>query len=274
MTEEFSLVGDLVDRERRSERPALYAAALDRTYSYFDLCNTAAKAGNVLSHVGVREGDRLVVDADHHPQAVFTFLGAALLGAVTEFASDIDPECDARAVVVPVEREGEFDLPGGSKLVAFGGDPDRPGTTHWEAEVWSENPAFPPTFHDPADPVLRGRVGDAVGDAAGDTAGDAGGDGTGDGGSDDARAYSHADLLAAAGEAVDALDLDADSRVAVRAPLSDPRAVAAGVLAPLVAGGAIALPNGDAPFDATATVVAARGGDDESVVLDVADVRL
>ncbi|GAA0219503.1 AMP-binding protein [Halobaculum roseum] len=262
MTQEFSLVGDLVDRERRSERPALHAAALDRTYSYFDLCNTAAKAGNVLSHVGVREGDRLVVDADPHPQAVFTFLGAALLGAVTEFASDIDPECDARAVVVPVEREGEFDLPGGSKLVAFGGDPDRPGTTHWEGEVWSENPAFPPTFHDPADPVLRGRVGDAAGDAAGERA------------TDDDRAYSHADLLAAAGEAVDALDLDADSRVAVRAPLSDPRAVAAGVLAPLVAGGAIALPNGDAPFDATATVVAARGGDDESAVLDVADVRL
>ncbi|UIO98989.1 AMP-binding protein [Halobaculum sp. CBA1158] len=255
---ELSLVGDLVARERRSERPALHAAALDRTYSYFDLCNTACKAGNVLSHVGVREGDRLVVDADPHPQAVFTFLGAALLGAVTEFDSDPGRECDARAVVVPVEREDEFDLPGGSKLVAFGGDPVRPATTHWEEEVWSENPAFPPTFHDPSEPILRGRVGDAAGDAAGD----------------DGRTYSHADLLAAAGDAVDALDLDADSRVGVRAPLSDPRTVAAGVLAPLAAGGVIALPDGDVSIDATAAVVAGDGTATENGVLDVVDVTL
>jgi len=248
MTEEFSLVGDLVARERRSERRALHAAALDRTYSYFDLCNTAYKAGNVLSHVGVREGDRVVVDPGPHPQPIFTFLGAALLGAVTEFSSDIDPECDARAVVVPVEREGAFDLPGGSKLVAFGGDPDRPGTTHWEQEVWSENPAFPPTFHDPADPVIRDPDAD--------------------------RTYSHADLLAAARDAADALDLDTDSRVAVRSSVSDPRTVAAGVLAPLVTGGAIVLPTGDDAVDATPAVVAGDGSVPEERALDVADVTV
>ncbi|MXR42306.1 AMP-binding protein [Halobaculum sp. WSA2] len=248
MTEEFSLVGDLVDRDRRSDRPALHAAELDRTYSYFDLCNTAAKAGNVLSHVGVREGDRLVVDAAPHPQAVFTFLGAALLGAVTEFGSDIDPGCDARGVVVPVEREPEFDLPGGSKLVAFGGDPERPDTTHWEEEVWSENPAFPPTVHDPADPVIRDPEAD--------------------------RTYSHADLLAAARDAADALDLDTDTRVAVRASLSDPRTVAAGVLAPLVTGCSIVLPAGDDAEDATAAVVAGDGSVPEERVLDAADVTL
>ncbi|SHH64039.1 AMP-binding protein [Halobaculum gomorrense] len=224
-----TLVGDLVTRERRSDRLALHAAELDRTYSYFDLCNTACKAGNVLSHLGVREGDRVAVAPEPLPEPVLTFLGAALLGAVTEFDADIDPESDARAVVVPAERESEFDLPGGSKLCVFGGAPDRPDTTHWEQEVWSENPAFPPTFHDPADPVL--------GDADGD------------------RTYSHADLLEAARGVADALDLGADSRVAVRASLSDPRAVAAGVLAPLRVGGAIALPDGDAGLDATAAVV-------------------
>ncbi|MFC6785715.1 acetyl-CoA synthetase [Halobaculum halobium] len=249
---DFSLVGDLLARERRSDRPALYAAELDRTYSYFDLCNTAYKAGNVLSHVGVREGDRVVVDPDPHPQPIFTFLGAALLGAVSEFDADPGRECDARAVVVPVEREGAFDLPGGSKLVAFGGDPDRPDTTHWEEEVWSENPAFPPTFHDPGDAVLRGRQ--QVGD--------------------DPRAYSHADLLAAARDAEDAVGIDADSRVAVRAPLSDARTVAAGVLAPLLAGGTIALPAEDAPLEATAAVVAGDGPVPETRVLNVADVPL
>ncbi|WP_435065004.1 acetyl-CoA synthetase [Halobaculum sp. EA56] len=227
--EEFDLVGDLVARERRSERLALHAAELDRTYSYFDLCNTACKAGNVLRHVGVREGDRLVVDPTPLPEPLLTFFGAALLGAVTEFDADIDPESDARAVVVPAERESAFDLPGGSKLCVFGGAPDRPDTTHWEQEVWSENPAFPPTVHDPGDAVLR--------DAETGTT------------------YSHADLLAAAGDAVGALALDSDSRVAVRAPLSDPRTVAAGVLAPLVAGGAVALPGRDASLDATAAVV-------------------
>ncbi|QZX99325.1 AMP-binding protein [Halobaculum rubrum] len=248
MTEEFTLVGDLVARDRRSERPALHAAELDRTYSYFDLCNTAYKAGNVLSHIGVREGDRVVIDADPHPQAVFTFLGAALLGAVTEFASDIDPESDARAVVVPAQREHEFDLPGGSKLVAFGGDPERPDTTHWEEEVWSENPAFPPTFHDTEDLVLR--------DA------------------DTDRTYSHADLLDAARETADELALDAESRVAVRAPLSDPRTVAAGVVAPLAAGGAVALPDGDASLDATTAVVADGRAAPEDLTLGLDAVSL
>ena len=226
----FDLVGDLVGRERRSDRLALHAAELDRRYSYFDLCNTACKAGNVLRHLGVREGDRVVVDPRPLPEPVFTFLGAALLGAVAEFGADIDPAGDARAVVVGAGREAEFDLPGGSKLCVFGDEPDRPNTTHWEAEVWSENPAFPPTDHDPADPVLCAP--------------------------DDGAARSHAALLAAAGDAVEALGLDTDSRVAVRAPLSDPRTVAAGVIAPLVAGAAIALPSGDDPVDATGAVVA------------------
>ncbi|MFC7096202.1 acetyl-CoA synthetase [Halobaculum marinum] len=248
MTEDIALVGDLVARERRSERLALHAAELDRTYSYFDLCNTACKVGNVLSHRGVREGDRLVVDPVPLPESVLTFLGAGLLGAVTEFDADPGRECDARAVVVPADREAEFDLPGGSKLICFGGDPERPDTTHWEQEVWSENPAFPPTFHDSGDPVLRDPDAD--------------------------RTYSHAELLDGAGEAVDALAIDADSRVAVRAPLSDPRTVAAGVLAPLLAGGAVALPNGDDPIDATAAVVAENGDAAEERVLAVDAVSL
>ncbi|PSQ08080.1 acetyl-CoA synthetase [Halobacteriales archaeon QS_6_71_20] len=227
---EFDLVGDLVARDRRSDRLALRAAEFDRTYSYFDLCNTACKAGNVLRHLGVREGDRVVVDPIAAPEPVLTFLGAALLGAVTEFDADPGGDTDAHAVVVPVGREDEFDLPGGSSLCVFGGEPDRPGTTHWEAEVWSENPAFPPTAHEAAAPVLRGTASEDPTDAA--------------------RTRSHADLLAAAGDAAAALGLDADARVAVRAPLSDPRTVAAGVIAPLAAGGTVALPDRDAALDA------------------------
>ncbi|WP_277552455.1 acetyl-CoA synthetase [Halobaculum limi] len=250
MTEDLTLVGDLVARERRSEQLALHAAELDRTYSYWDLCNTACKVGNVLSHVGIREGDRLVIDPAPVPEPILTFLGGALLGTVTEFDSDPPTDCDARGVVVPVEREAEFDLPGGSKLCAYGGDPERPDTTHWEQEVWSENPAFPPTFHDPADPVLRGSV---------------------DG---EERTLSHADLLGTARDAVEALEMDAESKVAIRAPLSDPRTVAAGVLAPLLAGGAVAIPHGDDAMDATASVVGAEQTAPESRTLAVDSISI
>lgn len=250
MTDGITLVGDLVARDRRSEALALHAAELDRTYSYFDLCNTACKAGNVLSHMGVREGDRLVIDPAPVPEPIFTFLGGALLGAVTEFDPDPPADCDARGVVVPVEREAEFDLPGGSKLCAYGGDPDRPDTTHWEQEVWSENPAFPPTFHDPADPVLRGSVDGEV------------------------RTLSHADLLGAARDAVETLGLDTESKVAIRAPLTDPRTVAAGVLAPLLAGGVVAIPHEDEAMDATASVVAADQTAPEARTLAVGSISI
>ncbi|MFC7137130.1 hypothetical protein ACFQRB_13100 [Halobaculum litoreum] len=114
--------------------------------------------------------------------------------------------------------------------------------------MWSENPAFPPTFHDPADPVLRDPDAD--------------------------RTYSHAELLDGARDAAATLELDADSRVAVRAPLTDPRTVAAGVLAPLLVGGAVALPEGDAPLDATAAVVGTDGTAAEERTLSVDAVSL
>ncbi|WP_313695231.1 acetyl-CoA synthetase [Halorarum halobium] len=202
-----TLVGDLLARDRRDRTTALHVAASDRTLSYRDLCTTAYKAGNVLSHHGVRAGDVVDVEPRPAPEPVLTFLGATLLGAVTAFRADpgADDVTDARAVVVHAEREDEFDLPPGARLLAFGGEPDRPTTTHWEGEVWSENPAFPPTDHDPDDPVL------AVGDGG----------------------YSHARLLRGAN------GLRAD-RVAgrdrpIRDPLSDPGAVVA-LLAALLDG--------------------------------------
>ncbi|QLG27003.1 AMP-binding protein [Halorarum halophilum] len=214
-----ALVGDLLARDRRDGSPALHAAAPDRTISYRDLCTTAYKVGNVLSHHGVRAGDRVAVEPLPLPEPVLTFLGAAMLGAVTEFRAE--PGTDARAAVVHADREDEFDLPPGSRLVAFGGAPERATTTHWEGEVWSENPAFPPTDVEPTDPVL----------AAED-----------DGG---VEQFSHRDLLVVARDAVERLELDGGSNLALHASLADPYAVAAGVLAPLLVGGCICLPDED-----------------------------
>jgi hypothetical protein len=132
-------------------------------------------------------------------------------------------------VLVPVDREAEFDLPPGSNLAVHGGAPSAPGTTHWEQEVWSENPAVHPADVSPADPALA----------------------TAD------RRFDHAELLSAARDAVDAASLTADDEVAVRGSLGHPGVVAAGVLAPLLAGATVVFPDGDATVD----VGVAPGGD-------------
>lgn len=228
-----ALVGDLLARDRRDGSPALHAAEPDRTISYRDLCTTAYKVGNVLSHHGVRAGDRVAVEPLPLPEPVSTFLGAAMLGAVTEFRAD--PGTDARAAVVHADREGEFDLPPGSRLLAFGGTPECPTTTHWEGEVWSENPAFPPTDVAPDDPVLAAEA-----------------DGEGE-------RFSHRALLAVARDAVERLELDGDSRLAVRASLAEPSAVAAGVLAPLLVGGCVCLPDDEGATGMAATAAVTDG---------------
>ncbi|WP_129115745.1 AMP-binding protein [Halegenticoccus tardaugens] len=207
---------DLVARDRRSERPALRIPGVSRAYSYHDVCTTAWKAGNALRYLGVGRGRRVELDDDPFVAPVVTFFGALLLGAETSF---VPGEGEARAVVVRRSREAEFDdLPPGRKLVVYGGPPSSPTVAHWERDVWSENPSFPPVAVAPTDPALV----------------------------TDGRAYAHADLLAAARRVVDRFGLDADGDVAVRAPLRRPGTVAAGLVAPLLAGGTIVFPDPDA----------------------------
>ena len=245
------VVGDLVARERRSDRPALRALPSGREQSYRDFCTTAYKAGNFLRYLGVGPGDRIAVAADPRPEPVVTFLGAALLGAVTRFGDPATADGDGteaergdgpgrlRAVVAGVEREADLDPPPGRRLAVYGGEPAGAATAHWERDVWSENPAFPPTDVAPGDPILAAGV-------AGDR-----------------RDCSHADALAAAAAVADALALSAGDAVALRAPLSDPRAVVGGVLAPLLADGTAVLVGEAADgegIDATAAVVADGAG--------------
>ena len=219
-------VGELVARERRNDTLAVYAAAQDRTYSYFDLCNTAAKAGNVLRHVGVRPGDTVWIEPRPDPEPVITALGAAQLGAVVRFVGPHDGKAgwladeQPTAVVVHAAAESVASVDPGTSLVVYGDKPDGAGVTHWETEVWSENPAAPPAPIGPTDPVL------AVG----------------------RDQYSHRTLLATAEAACERASITADTTVALRASLTDPRVLAAGVFAPLSVGGTVALPDG--PLDA------------------------
>lgn len=205
-------LGDLVARDRRADHPALVVPDAGRSLTYREFCTTAWKAGNFLRHLGVSADHTVAVAADPLPEPLLTFLGAAQLGATTRFLPTDDvtnPAAleDARAVVVGHEREGDVDVPAGTKLAVYGGGPSSPTTAHWEGQVWSENPAFPPT------------------DVDGETAALA----------VDGDEYTHSDLLGAASDVVTDLDVGSDDVVVVGASLREPGAVV-GVLAALRVG--------------------------------------
>ena len=218
-----SVVGDLLPRDRRRDQPALVVPASDREMSYRDLFTTAYKSGNVLRFLGVRADSVVAIEPTAAPEPLLAFLGAAQLGAVATF----DPGADGRVTLVPVERETDYSPAAGSKLAVYGGPPESPVTTHWEQEVWSENPGFPETAVDPDSAVLRA----------------------------DGAAYSHRDLLAAAEGVGDDLALDGDARLAIRTPLAAPATVV-GVLAALAAEGtAVLVGESDAAVETDAAIV-------------------
>jgi hypothetical protein len=234
------VLGDLVARERRSDRTALRTAG-GRRYSYHDFCTTSYKAGNFLRYLGVRAGDTVAVEPDPLPEPILTFFGALQLGAGTRFDPGVSragagsdaPSDPPRATVVPVDRENEFSLPPGHKLAVYGGSPASPEVAHWEQEVWSENPAFPPTEVDPASPALVTAAG----------------------------AATHEDLLTVARRVVAETGLGDRDEVAVRGSLSHPGVVGGGLIAPILAGATVVFPADDETCD-----VAVGEGPEETVV--------
>ena len=212
-------LGDTVARNRRTSGTALRARESGRTHTYRDFITTSYQAGNVLRHLGVRPGDEVHVAAEHVPEPVLSFYGAAQLGAVTRFGTvGRDPP---RVAVAPADREAEFDLPPGHHLAVYGDPPADPAATHWEAEVWSENPAVHPVAVDGTDPLFVTAT----------------------------RAYTHSEVLAAATEVMTDAGIDPGTEVLLRGPLTDPAVVVAGVVAPILAGATIVLPtaaDGDA----------------------------
>lgn len=207
------ILGDAVARDRRTSGPALHARRSGRTYSYRDFVTTSYKAGNVLRHLGVRPGDEVHVASEHVPEPVLSFYGAAQLGAVTRFGTGEEPP---RVAVAPAACESEFDLPPGHHLAVYGDPPTDPSVTHWEAEVWSENPAIHPVAVDGDDLLFAA----------------------------DDRTYTHGEVLAAAADVIADAGIDPGTEVVLRGPLTDPAVVVAGLVAPILAGATIVLPDG------------------------------
>lgn len=67
----MDVIGDLMARDRRSDRLALRVDGPGRTYTYHDLITTSYKAGNVLRYLGVRKGARVAVDPAPLPEPLF-----------------------------------------------------------------------------------------------------------------------------------------------------------------------------------------------------------
>lgn len=211
-------LGDYLTRERRTDRPALIDST-GRTYDAHWLLTSAWKAGNFLRHTGVREGITVGIDGDG-PLALLSFLGTALLEGRTWFdppASLVDVE-SLRTLVAPADRLGRYDVSSSTQRVCYGGEPGAPDVHDFDAGLWSENPSFPPTDIDPETPLL------VDGDPR-----------------NSGRSISHGAAIASARRLAERFDLERGTRVVVRTPFDDPRAVIAGVLAPLVADGVTVL---------------------------------
>lgn len=241
----MDVVGDLLARDRRSRDAALVTPD-GRERTYRDLITNAYKAANVLRYLGAREGSTVAVEPAPGFHTTLAFLGAAGLGAPVRLDPAVGIERGDRVVLVDVADEPTTEPAPGTSLVAFGGPPKRPETTHWEQELWSENPGMPPSGVGPDDPVVRATAGDAS-------------DGRGD--------VSHRALLGAAAAVVDEHGLEPGDRVALRGGLGDPRALAAGVVAPLAAGATVVLAGRDTGSEGPTVTAEDDRGDERPVAL-------
>jgi hypothetical protein len=206
-------LGDAVTRDRRSDALALRAG--EREYDYRRFCTTAWKTGNLLRNEGVRSGMTVAVADDPTPEAVLGFYGAALLGAAVGFGPDALGE-RTKALVVPTGDLDGYDAGPRTRRVAYGAEPDDPSVAYFERDVWSENPTEPPDRVDPDDPLVR--TPDAT--------------------------YTHGEVLNAARAVADEWGLEPGEKVAVRSSFAHPGTVAGGLVAPVLVGAVVLLPDG------------------------------
>ena len=205
-------LGDIVGRDRRSTEPALRAPDAGRLYDYRRFCTNAWKVGNFLRHLGVRGGDGVAVADDPSPETVLTLYGAALLGAVVRFRPSTDPD-DVRTLVVPESALDAHDVDPSTKPVVYGDVHEDPSVAYFERDVWSENPTMPPDAVAAGDDLLW--TADAT--------------------------HTHGELVGAARTVVDRYGIDAGDDIAVAGSFAEPGTVAAGLVAPILAGAAISI---------------------------------
>jgi hypothetical protein len=133
-------------RARRDAAPALQTPT--RAVTYHTLITDSYRAGNTLRYLGVDVGDHVAIDTTDLVRAIPAVLGAAQLGAV----SAIGPAMERAAVALmaaPVTDPSAYD-----RLAVYGEAPSAAAVVHWEATMWSENPAIHPVAVEADWPVL------------------------------------------------------------------------------------------------------------------------
>ncbi len=213
----MDVLGDVIGRDRRSDSTALEAPVVGRSYDYRRFCTTAWKVGNFFRYLGVRAEIGVAIADDPLPEPVVSFYGAALLGGVVRFDPSDAMDEETRALVVPIDRLDDYEVGLSTKPVVYGGRPDDPSVSYFERDVWSENPTEPPD--------VVGRENELL--------------------ATDGRTYSHAEVLDAAMNVVEKWNLKNGDEVAVRGSFTHPGVVAAGLVAPLIAGAVVVLPDDD-----------------------------
>ena len=232
----MDVLGDAITRDRRSEKAALSVPALGRQYDYRRFCTNAWKTGNFLRHLGVRGGASAAIADDPAPEPILTFYGAAALGASVAFDPSGTIGDETRALVIPVTDIERHAVGPSTKRIVYGGRPTDPSVSYFERDVWSENPTAPPDHVNPSETLLV---------------------------TESAR-YSHGEILTAANAVVDEYGIDSNASITVAGSFADANVVAAGLVAPIVAGAEIVLDT-----DATdGLVVGGSESDIERSVLD------
>ncbi len=253
-TREMNTLGDVVAAGRDREGTAIDAAGRTAPYTYGDFSTNAWKTGNLLRHYGIRPDARLAVvvgpkDAGgkgrvgypDSPEPLQAVLGGATLAATVDL-TPVQP-VDTRAFVLPAGLLAQYETAPGCSAIAYGGPPEAADVAHFGTETWSENPVEPPDPVEPSDSLLR----------------------------IDGEEFSHGTVLDAAAAVVEEHGLGAADRVGLAAPVTEPGALVAGVVAPLVAGATIYLPAPEETArDIDATLVV--GGDGEENVLSASSV--
>ena len=200
-------VVDLLDLPHPDDDLALQMGR--RRYEYHRFRATAYKTANYLRYNGVGPHATVAILDEPAPETLFGVLGTALLGGSVRIAPDRTVE--ERVLFGPTGKLDEYVTAGGCKRIAFGAEPTDPTWAFFEREIWSENPFFPTTEVDGETDFVAG--------------------------------WSQRDALQAAGSIAD--ELGEDDVIAIRGSFTDPAVQIAGVLAPLIAGASILLPDSD-----------------------------
>jgi benzoate-CoA ligase len=120
--------------EGRGEKRCLYYK--DASYTYAEVAERSDRVGNLLRELGVEVEDRILIALPDSPEFVFTWFGAAKIGAVITMVNTILPPADyayyleytrAKVAVVHHSVEAAFDAarataPSLRHLVVVGGD--------------------------------------------------------------------------------------------------------------------------------------------------------